>query len=111
MRVASIQTFNFNNSEGIDELVIRYNSDEQGDEIVPETYLEIIGLAEGDQVSAIGYVLGSEDGVAMSFADISGIGTAEVVEKDGIYLILSSSLQRLELQSSGDCKVIVKQVA
>ena len=110
MKIGNIRRFQFNNSEGEDKCIIRYNSDEVGDDIVPETYLEVTGVQEGQQIGVTGYTLSNSDGVTMKFADISGIGTVDVIESDGIYLILSSALERLELESNSDAKVIIKQV-
>ena len=111
MNIVNLQKFDFNNSEGIDTLVLRYNSDEPGDSIVPETYIEVSGMAEGEQVSAVGYVLNNSTGITLKFADIANLGTVDAIEADGIYLILSSAMERVELTSNSNAHLVVKQVA
>lgn len=110
MKIGGLQKFDFNMAEGIDTLVIHFNSDEVGDDVVPEVYIECTGLAEGNQINAIGYTLKDSAGIALKFADMANLGTADVIESDGIYLVLSSALERLELISNGDAHIIIKQV-
>lgn len=111
MNIVNLQKFDFNNSEGIDTLVLRYNSDEPGDSVVPETYLQVNGMLDGDQITALGYSLINSDGIALKFANISGLGIVDTIESDGIYLVLSSALERLELNSTSHASLIIKQVA
>ena len=94
-----------------DKLVIHYNNNEPGDTSIPETYLEITGLGEDKEVNAVGYTLSHSSGIVMKFANISGLDTSDSISADGIYMILSGALERLELQSTGACHIIVKQVA
>ena len=92
-------------------LEIRYNANELGDTSVSDTYLEVTGLPEGSVITAIGHVLDSSVGVPMKFADMSNIGIAEDITKDGIYMILSGALEKLVLNCTGTAHVIVKEVA
>lgn len=91
-------------------VIIDYNANGVGDATVSDTYIEVTGLGEGMEISAVGYVLNSSSGVSMKFADISNIGIAETITQDGIYMILSGALERLELTCSGSCHLIIKQV-
>lgn len=91
--------------------VIKYNADEVGDTSIPETYIEVTGLPEEEaDITAVGYTLADSDGVSMKFADIAGLDTAESITHDGLYLILSGALEKLELNTNVECDVIVKQV-
>ena len=110
MKIASLQKFRFNIAEGFDTHVIRFNSDEVGDDVVPEVYIECTDLPEESQINAIGYTLKDSDGISLKFADIANLGTVDSIDKDGIYLILSSALERLELVTNADANIVIKQV-
>lgn len=90
--------------------VIKYNANEVGDTSVPETYIEVTGLPEEAEMTALGHTLKESDGIIMKFADIAGLDTAESITKDGLYLILSGALEKLILTSNAECDIIVKQV-
>ena len=106
MKIGAINKYEMDNNT----ITITFNTDGKGDTITPEVYLEVTELPEEKSVSAVGYVLKESDGIPMKFASISGLDTAEDITKDGIYLILSSALERLDISCSGTCKLTVKQV-
>lgn len=91
-------------------IVLKYNANEVGDTSVSDTYLEVTGLGEDQSIGAIGYVLEDSNGIAMSFADISNIGVVEVIEQDGLYMVLSGALEKLVLTCTGSCHLTIKQV-
>lgn len=105
MKIGAITKYDLDNST----VTVVYNADEVGDTSVPETYLEVTGL-DNSIVSAVGYVLKDSAGIPMKFADIAGLDTAEDITKDGIYLIMSGSLEKLEITCDGSCHLVVKQV-
>ena len=106
MKISNIQEFDMNT----EPFVIKYNANEVGDSSVSDTYLEVTGLGEGMEISAVGFVLNHSAGIPMKLASISDIGVADTITKDGIYLVLSNSLERLELHCTGSCHIIIKQV-
>ena len=110
MKIASLQRFRFNIEEGFDTHIINFNSDGVGDDVVPEVYIEVTDLPEESQINAIGYTLKDSAGIPLKFADIANLGTADSIDKDGLYLILASALERLELVTNADANVIIKQV-
>ena len=114
MKIVNITKFSFKDatseSPAVHDYTVKYNANEVGDDAVGDTYLQVNGLAEGTQVSAVGFVLNDSIGVPLKFADIANLGTADNIESDGIYLVISGALERLELSCNGTCDVIVKQI-
>ena len=106
MKIASIKKFHLNG----ETIVISYNADQVGDTSTPETYLEVTGLPEDSEVVAVGYTLNDSTGVPMKLADISNLGTADSITQDGLYLILSGALERLEISGNAECDIVMKQV-
>ena len=106
MKIASIKKFHLNG----ETIVIRYNADEVGDTSTPETYFEVTGLPENSEVTIMGFTLNESTGVPMKVADISNLGVADSITADGLYLVLSGALERLEISGNAECDIIMKQV-
>ena len=108
MKIGSIERVHLNNNTHI----IRYNADEVGDTSTPETWLEVHGMPteEEAEISVVGYLLKDSPGITLKLADIGALDTADGITKDGIYMILSGGLERVELSTAIECDIIIKQV-
>lgn len=106
MKIASIIKRHMDN----ETFPILYNANEAGDTSTPETWLEVTNLPEESEISVVGYVLKESSGIPMKVADVAGLDTSDGITKDGIYMVLSGGLERLELITSASCDLVVKQV-
>lgn len=108
MKIATVQKIHLNN----ETFVIKYNANEAGDTSTPETWLEVYNMPVGmeGEISVVGYMLNESVGTPLKVADIGRLDTADGIVGNGIYMILSGGLERVELSTSVECDVIIKQV-
>jgi hypothetical protein len=94
---------------------VYFNNNEPGDMVTDELYIEL----ENDcQVTALAYGLRASKGVPVKFIDIANLTTCDVIDKAGLYMVMTSALERLDItfnaqdsiDGSTTCKAIIKTV-
>lgn len=73
---------------------IVFNSNQPGDSITDELYLE---LQDDCNVTAVGYALKSSVGIPLKFVDMANLTVPDGVTTAGIYLLMTSSLEKVEI--------------
>ena len=94
---------------------VMFNNNEKGDVVTEELYLELMSEC---QVTAVGYGLRSSTGVPLKFIDVSSLGIADNVSLPGVYMLMSSAFEKIEIsfdaQASIDdsitCRALIKTV-
>lgn len=104
MKVGQIKKLNL--SEAHTEVMI-FNNNEAGDIVTEELYLE---LQDDCEVSAIGYALKSDQPVPLKFIDMAQLKVPDVVDSVGLYLLIVSAFEKVEITFSGACRATIKTV-
>lgn len=71
-----------------------FNNNESGDVVTDELYLE---LQDDCNVTAVGYALKGSNGVPIKFVDMANLNVPDEVSSAGIYLLMTSSLEKVEI--------------
>ena len=74
--------------------VLLFNNNQAGDIVTDDLYME---LQDDCEVSAMGYALKSSQGIPLKFVKISDFSIPEQLEEAGIYLLMVSSFEKVEI--------------
>ena len=94
---------------------VLFNNNQRGDTPTEELYLELL---DSCSVSAVGYGLKSSTGIPLKFIDIANLSVAEAVEDPGIYMLMCSALEKVEISFDANasiddsitCRALIKTV-